>query len=163
MKKTILIIGAIIIILILSGIFYYASSAMVFDTPALPSSGDKALPSNFSTLEYSSNMIKLAEERIAETEIKLNEAKQKDLSKYNSLHRKFLENMINKMEEILELSKDNLDKAKDAFEKQNYFEASDYASLSKNMAEIMQRHLDNILEGRTKEEWNRLESIETNE
>ena len=163
MKKTILIIGAIIIVLVLLGFFYFIAFSVNIDTPRLPSSGSKMLPSNFSTPEYSSNMIQLAEEKIAEVEMKLSEAKAKDLSEYDFLHRQFLESMINKMDDTLDKSKDNLDKAKDAFEEGNYFEASDYASLSRNIANIMPRHLNNILEGRTRDEWNRLEAIETNE
>ena len=80
MKKTILIVGVIIIILILLGFFYYTTFTVIIDVPRLPSSGSNMLPSNFSTPEYSSNMIQLAEEKIAEVEIKLNEAKAKDLS-----------------------------------------------------------------------------------
>jgi len=161
MKKSILIIATIVIILILLGFFYYVTFTVNVDIPGLPSSGSKMLPSDFATEEYSSNMIQLAEEKISEVETKLNEVKAKDLNEYNFLHKQFLENMIDKMDNILDQSKDNLNKAKNAFEEQNYFEASDYASLSKSIANIMPRHLNNILEGRTKDEWNRLEAIET--
>jgi len=160
MKKSILIIGAIIILLALLELAYFLTFNVNIDIPKLPSSGGKILPSDFSTREYSSNMIQLAEEKILEVEIKLNEAKAKDLGEYDFLHRQFLESMIDKMEDMLDQSKNNLDKAKDAFEAENYFEASDYASLSRNIVAIMPGHLDNILEGRTKDEWNRLESFE---
>jgi len=161
MKKIILIVAIIAIILIVFGLFYYTTFIVNINIPKLPSSGSKMLPSDFSTEEYSSNMIRLAEEEILEVEIKLNEAKAKDLSEYGFFHRQFLESMINKIESMLDKSKDNLNIAKESFEEKDYFRASDHASLSRNIAVMMPRHLNNVLEGRTKDEWNRLESTTT--
>ena len=106
------------------------------------------------------SLIEQAEEKISEVESQLNLAKEKDFSEFDLLHKEFLKNMVDLMEEKLDESKINLDKAKTFFENEEYFYASDHAYLSANIASIIPRHVNNILEGRTKEDWNRVEAIE---
>ena len=158
MNKTIPIIIGVIIILVIGGFYYSKTSAIGITIPR--SIGKMTLPTGFSTRNYSNERISLAEEKISEIEIKLIEVKAKDLSEYDFLHRQFLSNMIGKMEKMLAESKENLEKAKQAFEEEDYFNASQYAQISRNIAVIIPNHLNKILEGRTKEQWNRLTSVE---
>ena len=161
MKKILFIVLGVLIILTIGVFSYYKISPINIDTPNLPSQGSKILPFDDSS-NMSSYLIGKAKEKISESESQLNKAKEKDLREFDLLHRKFLENMIVLMEDKLDESKDNLDKAKIFFENKEYFGASDHAYLSVNIASIIPRHTNNILEGRTKEQWNRLEAIETN-
>ncbi|MBR9702019.1 hypothetical protein GOV13_03790 [Candidatus Pacearchaeota archaeon] len=152
------------IIIVLFGVYYYQTSAIFIQTPNLVDAQNlnvegKMMANDFGTHNYSLMLIERAELRILEAELKLGEAKEKDLSDYSFLHRQFINEMIKKLKGMLSDSKDELVKAKEELEKENYWNASSHSYLSGNIAILIPIHVKKILEGRTKDEWNREQAI----
>lgn len=120
----------------------------------------KPLPGNYGTAIYSQNIIKQAEEKISQAENLLIQARKKDLDKLSPNDKSFIQETIKKLEDRLEEAKENLDFAKKYFKEEQYFNASSKASYSRETASIVILDTNKTLEGRTKEDWNRLETIE---
>ena len=160
MNKKILIIAISgILILALLGFYYFQVSAINISVPKVGTYGSKMSP-DYRNETLVLLMIQGAEDGINSSQGLLNQAREKDLSQYNFMHRQFLENMINLIEDRLITSKERLKVSKDSLDEGNYQKAGEYASSSSNLAATLPRHLNNILEGREKEDWNRVESIE---
>lgn len=121
----------------------------------------KPLPPNYGTFDYSKNLIELAEKKVLEAESLLSKAKEKDLSSLSLEDRNFLKEIIKKSNDMLKDSKEKLDSAKKHFGNKQYFDASSNAASSINLADLVVIYANKILEGRIKENWNRVGSIET--
>ncbi len=152
-----IIIGGIFIIFF--GIYIYLTSAVNISSMSEVSYSGKLMP-QFSNPNVSSYYIESAESKMSEVEELLSQVKEKDLSEYSFLHRQFLKNMINIVEERLEDANNKLVIAKESFQNGQFSIAGENAYLSLNIAVTLPRHLNNILDGRTKDEWNRLDVIE---
>ncbi len=121
----------------------------------------KLLPGDFSTFEYSQKTIQQAGEKILTAEKKLQEAKDKGFGDLTGGDRSFIEDLIKKLTDRLELATKEFEQAKQYLEDQNYSKASSIATTARERAGIVIINANKILEGRTADTWNRLGTVLT--
>lgn len=133
--------------LLLTLINIYLIYSLIYTTDV---QATKMLPSNYSTPGYSMNMIQQAEDSISVGEDKLDEIKSKAIPIPNEGE------VVGK----LELAKEELQKAKQYYEEQNYYQASSHGTISKTNADLAIFYFDVALENRITPEGIRLEAEE---